>query len=60
MIREMAQKRAKLGLPNYSESEEEVVQVPVKLNPWSNKPFSPRYYEIMKTREALPAWQAKE
>lgn len=31
----------------------------VSMNPWTNRPYSKRYYEILKTRESLPAWEAK-
>jgi pre-mRNA-splicing factor ATP-dependent RNA helicase DHX15/PRP43 len=31
----------------------------ISMNPWTNRPYSKRYYEILKTRESLPAWEAK-
>jgi hypothetical protein len=34
-------------------------KVRVSLNPRTNRPFSKRYYEILKSRESLPAWEAK-
>ena len=30
------------------------------MNPWTNRPYSKRYYEILKSRESLPAWEAKK
>ncbi|GFP86763.1 probable pre-mRNA-splicing factor ATP-dependent RNA helicase [Phtheirospermum japonicum] len=29
------------------------------LNKWNNKPFSPRYYEILEKRKSLPVWHQK-
>lgn len=34
-------------------------KIRVSMNPWTNRPYSKRYYEILKTRESLPAWEAK-
>jgi pre-mRNA-splicing factor ATP-dependent RNA helicase DHX15/PRP43 len=29
-----------------------------KVNEWTGKPFSPRFYQILEKRKELPAWQA--
>lgn len=41
------------------EGSETTKKVRVSLNPWTNRPYSKKYYEILKTRESLPAWEAK-
>lgn len=28
-------------------------------NPWNNRPYSPRYYEILDKRKTLPVWQQR-
>lgn len=48
-----------------AESEVPVGSEPVKrtkisLNPYTNRTYSKRYYEILKGREQLPAWEAKK
>jgi len=30
------------------------------ISPFTNKPYSQRYYEILETRKRLPAWEAKK
>ena len=29
------------------------------LNPFTKKPYSPRYYSILEKRKELPAWEAR-
>ena len=35
-------------------------KVKVTMNPYTNRASSKRYYEILKGREQLPAWEAKK
>jgi pre-mRNA-splicing factor ATP-dependent RNA helicase DHX15/PRP43 len=34
--------------------------VDTKINPYTNKTYSQKYYDILKTRKLLPAWEAKQ
>ena len=33
---------------------------PPQKNPWTGKPFSPRFYDILEKRKTLPAWHAHD
>lgn len=35
-------------------------KVKQSLNPYTNKPYSQRYYDILAKRKKLPAWEAQE
>jgi len=30
------------------------------INPWTNKPYSPKYYEILEKRKQLPVWEQQQ
>ena len=30
------------------------------VNPWTGRPYTPKYYEILKKRKDLPVWQQQE
>ncbi len=30
------------------------------MNPWTNKPYSQKYFEILEKRKQLPVWEQKE
>lgn len=34
-------------------------KIKVSMNPWTSRPYSKKYYEILKSRQSLPAWEAK-
>jgi len=36
-----------------------IKRVKVSMNPYTNRAYSKRYYEILKGREQLPAWEAR-
>lgn len=31
-----------------------------QINPYTNKPYSKKYFEILETRKTLPVWERKE
>jgi len=40
--------------------ERQVEWVPPQSNPWTGKPFSPKFFEILEKRKELPAWAARQ
>jgi pre-mRNA-splicing factor ATP-dependent RNA helicase DHX15/PRP43 len=42
------------------ETGEPTKKIKVTMNPYTNRAYSKRYYEILKGREQLPAWEAKK
>lgn len=58
-------KRKGMDLSRFSSEVGEGDMEPMKkvrpgVNPWNGRMYSKRYYEILKTRETLPAWEAKK
>jgi len=47
-------------MTKYETEIQKKVKTNSKINKWTGRPYSQRYYEILETRKKLPAWEACE
>ena len=55
-----AKKEEDIEAENDRNKDREERWVPPERNPWTGKPYSDKFFDILQKRKELPAWQARQ
>jgi len=57
----LSKKRPRIDFSDSNDKYEKMTKkIKENINPWTNKTYSQKYYEILSKRKKLPAWEARE